>query len=122
MSYYWRRKSKFNAQPTEVDGFRFDSKVEAEFYRYLKALKSAGEVEHIDVHPIFTLPGGIRFQPDFLVFFKAETEGSGNIAVYDVKGVLTAQARDRKRLFDASHPLAPLIIVRKKGKRWIYER
>lgn len=44
--------AKINAVKTTIDGYEFDSLTEGEFYKYLKSLD---EVEHIKVHPHYTL-------------------------------------------------------------------
>lgn len=105
-----KKKSKYNAVRCEVDGIKFDSRAEGEFY---KLLKSISEVKHIDVHPTVTLPGGIRYKPDFMVYLH-----DNRIAFYEVKGAVSQDFRRMRKLFDASHPMGPLQVWRKAGKRW----
>ena len=50
--------NKFNAQPTTVDGIRFDSQAEARRYAQLKALQAAGAISGLKVHPVFLLDPG----------------------------------------------------------------
>jgi hypothetical protein len=100
---------KFNNTPTEVDGWKFDSLSEARHYGRLKLLKSAGEILHFDIHPAFHLAPGVRYTADFMVYYP-----DGRIEVQDVKGgraTATEAFKVRQRLFDAGHPLAPLVIV-----------
>ena len=51
--------SKYRAQKTDVDGIRFASKREAEYYLQLKALQRAGAIRDLELQPRFTL------QPSF---------------------------------------------------------
>lgn len=70
------RKRKYNNQPTEVDGIRFDSQKEAERFRELKLMAKAGQITDLKLQPEFTLqeayttPDGekvraIRYRADF---------------------------------------------------------
>lgn len=120
------KRSKYNARRCEMDGIRFDSLAEREFYALLKADKG---VVHIDVHPTITLPGGIRYKPDFLVwrsgwtaidnvgFLPPDTDALRG-EIIEVKGKVLPEFRRLRKLFDASHPLAPMRVVRKDGKFW----
>ena len=104
-------RNKFKAQRTELDGHSFDSKVEAARYAHLKLLP---EVEWIDVHPVLTLPAGIRFTADFAVWT------ADDVRVEDTKGPRPKSDFWRlKALFDSSHPLAPLGVVRRVRGEWI---
>ena len=96
------------------DGISFDSETERDFYRHLRDRGTPG---HIDAHPAYTLPGGIRYTADFMVSYMAP--GGAVIDVYDVKGRKPETDFWRmKKLFDATHPLAPLRVVRREGKGW----
>ena len=102
-------------------GCKFDSKAEARRYDWLMARE---DVVHVDVHPIFTLPGGIRYCADFLVWtpwVEAVYLGAGEhgrVWAEDVKGRAPSTAFRRvRRLFDAHHPLAPMrVVVWRKGE------
>lgn len=121
--------SKFNARRCEMDGIKFDSLAEREFYALLKADKG---VLHVDVHPTVTLPGGIRYKPDFCVirakgwtdhrdspYHKWErTWDDLRLEYYEVKGAVTQDFRRMRKLFDATHPLAPLKVLRKTKRGW----
>jgi hypothetical protein len=108
-----KRKSKYNAVKTKLDGHTFDSKLEAAFYEYLKADPS---VVHIDVHPVFTLAEGIRYRADFCAWFISGQE------VYDCKGMKpTTDYKRIKALFNA-HPLRPLVTVYRSKGAWRFER
>ena len=49
-------KKKFsNAKKTRVDGILFDSKVEADRYKYLKGLQKAGKIKNLELQKPFEL-------------------------------------------------------------------
>lgn len=106
---------KYRNTPTLSEGVRFDSKAESEFFDYLRLLEKAGEIVHIDLQTTFTLPGYVKYRCDFVVYWK-----DGKITVYDVKGMMTRDFKLKKKLFDATHPLKPLVVVKKGGHGWTY--
>lgn len=62
--------SKYKAIPTKVDGIRFHSKKEAEYYKKLKDQQQKGEIVRFHPQVTFLLPGGIRHHVDFQVIIK----------------------------------------------------
>lgn len=63
------KQSKYKAVPTVVDGIRFDSKAEAEYYKILIGEQLLGLVEYFIRQVQFDLPGGYKHRVDFLVFY-----------------------------------------------------
>lgn len=55
-----KKKHKYSAKATEVDGIRFDSKREAERYQQLKLMESSGEIRYLARQKTFIL------QPSFV--------------------------------------------------------
>ena len=57
-----RRKagSKYGAVKTEIDGHKFDSKVEGKYYLHLKEREARGEIKDLELQPTFTLMDGFR--------------------------------------------------------------
>ena len=79
-----RFRHKFKAVPTEVDGIRFASKKEAQYYGELKLRQAAGLVLFFLRQVPFHLPGNIRYVCDF-----AEFMADGEVRFTDVKGYKT---------------------------------
>ena len=102
-----KRRHKFNARPTTVDGRRYDSKREARFAAELRNRKLAGEVvgwlEQVPLH----LPGGVIYRLDFLIF-----EANDTVRAVEVKGRETQAWKIKKRLVDEAYPWLPLEVVR----------
>ncbi len=93
-----------------IDGIHFDSGGEGDFYLWLKEQPWC---HYIDVHPTLTLPGGIRFKADFVAYL------NDGALVYDFKGRRPGTDFNRIwKLFNAFHPLSPLVVVRRDGKGW----
>ncbi len=97
-----RRKPrhKFHAQPTERDGQRFDSKLEARVYDRLKLQQGAGEVVFFLRQTRFDLPGGVTYRCDFQVFY-----ADGTVAFLDAKGFRTPQYVRSKKQVESLYPV-----------------
>ena len=97
--------NKYNNRKVEYDGYKFDSKKEADFYKKLKALQKAGKVKKIEVHPKFELQPSfkkngktyraINYYADFLVYYS-----DGITKLYDTKGKRTEVYKVKKKLFE----------------------
>jgi hypothetical protein len=103
------QRHKYHAQPTEVDGIRFDSKREARRYSELRLLERAGEITHLErqpEYPIIVKGEKVRALPD-----KRGRQGSplkyvadfayfadGKRVVEDCKGMDTPVSRLKRAL------------------------
>lgn len=94
------KRSKYGAQPTVVDGIRFDSKAEATYYQRLKLRVQSGEVRYFLRQVAFHLPGGIRYVVDFM-----EVHADGSVHFVDVKGIETPMFRTKKKQVEALYPV-----------------
>lgn len=99
------RQNKYNAKKATVDGHTFDSKREAERYCELKFFVRAGEIRNLVLQPRFLLQDKfvdkhgkthrkIEYVADFLYIDKDD-----NAIVEDVKGMLTAVYKLKKKMF-----------------------
>jgi hypothetical protein len=97
-------KNKFGNKKTEVDGIKFDSKKEAEYYKKYKSYLDSGtiaklelqvpfkyEIQYLANNKIHKTVG--RYVADFVV-----TYNSGEIGVIDVKGFRTAEYKRKKKI------------------------
>lgn len=93
------KAAKFKAVRTEVDGIKFDSIMESDFYRWLTSRPDTGKIE---CHPSITLLPTIKWKLDFLV----------NGQWYDVKGCETPEFKLKAKLWALFGP-GDLVIVKK---------
>ena len=105
--------TKFGAVKQTIDGITFASTAEANRYSQLKLLERAREIKALGVHPAYPLSvNGVligKYTADFCYF-----EG-GRQVTEDVKGLVTAEASLRMRVFMACYPQHELRIVDRKG-------
>lgn len=90
-----KRKSKYRANKTSIDGHTFDSKKEAEYYCELKLRLQGKEINGFCLQPTFMLAPGLKYKADFIVFNKDNT-----YEVIDVKGVKTKEYIAKKKVFE----------------------
>jgi predicted nuclease of restriction endonuclease-like RecB superfamily len=98
-----RKRHKYNAKATVVDGIRFASKAEATYYENLKFLKSRKIILDFKVQPKYPLYAGINYIADF------EVRHSTHRDVVDVKGFETPVFRLKKRLFEDKYGIKILL-------------
>ena len=92
---------KYRNEPTEVDGYKFDSQAEARRYRDLTRLRDSGEISQLVLQPRYPIViNGIKVC-DYIADFSYI--GSAGVVVEDVKGIKTAVYRLKKKLMRAVH-------------------
>lgn len=101
--------SKYKAEKIVVDGYKFDSKIEAKYYEYLKELKAKGLILNFELQPEFELQPNfeswgkkhkkIMYRADFLVYGLFHLD-----KVIDIKGMATPEAKLKRKLFNYKYP------------------
>lgn len=108
-----KNKSKYKAVKTVVDGIKFDSKKEANYYLMLKQMQQQGKISSLKLQPKFLLQEGyigrdgkrvraITYIADFQY-----TDEDGNNIVVDVKSKITEANpvyRLKKKMFGYLYP------------------
>lgn len=94
---------KYGNKKVMFDGHKFDSKMEADYYRYLSILKFKGEIKDFETHPKFILQKGfvykgkkiseITYTSDFKVFYN-----DGTVGIIDVKGSKTNEFKIKEKM------------------------
>ena len=92
------RVNKYGNTRVDVDGMKFDSILEADYYQHLKQLWLAGVVHWFVRQVSFDLPGGIVYRADFVVVHWGGPGGAGSVEVVDCKGVITDASRIKLKL------------------------
>jgi hypothetical protein len=116
-----KRRSKYNARKVVVDGTRFDSQAEADYYRQLRDNPA---VEDLRLQPEFILldafrdstgkkQRAIKYRADFAYVDR----NSHQAVVVEVKGIETPVWKLKYKLFLRRYPNIRLVIVRKKEKK-----
>ena len=106
------KKSKYNNQKTMVDGIKFDSKKEAEYYCQLKLLKQAGKIKDYMLQPRYELQpafkkNGKKYRAITYIADFAIVNNDGTTEVVDVKSSKTFKTqvyRIKKKMFEYKYP------------------
>jgi hypothetical protein len=104
-------------EPTESDGYTFDSRAEAARYAQLKLAERAGAISDLRVHPVYELQAAfrdaagrrhrsIRYEADF-----SYQEG-GREVVEDTKGHATAVFKLKEKMFRFRYPSIDFRVVK----------
>lgn len=91
---------KYRAVQTIVDGFKFPSKKQANYYRQLKAAQESGDLLFFLREAPFHFPGGGRYVVDFVEYW-----ANGDVRFVDVKGFKTESYKFKKRMVEATYPI-----------------
>ena len=120
------KKQRVKATKKVIDGIKFDSILESEYYLELKRLKANGIVKKFSLQPRYLLQEGytkygrkiqkIEYVADFLVEY---TDGSE--IIIDVKGRELPEFIIKRKLFDFLYPnlILKLITYDNKNKKRI---
>jgi hypothetical protein len=119
------RKSKYKSKKVEVDGIKFDSKLESEYYKLLQEKVQNGEIAGFRLQPRYLLQAPfkkngkhyrkVEYVADFEVLHL-----DGAIEVVDVKGYETKEFAIKRKWFERlyDHKLT-VITFKKKYGGWI---
>lgn len=112
-----KKKSKYNNIKTEMDGIKFDSRKEADYYCQLKLLKRAGEIRDFGLQPRYELQPtfkkngtthrSITYVADFVV-----VNNDGTTDIIDIKGVETQVFKIKQKLFEYKYPGKNLKVIK----------
>ena len=86
------KKSKYGAKRVEIDGIKFDSQKEANYYSELKIRLATKEIKGFCRQPEFILAPNLRYKADFIIF-----NNDGTSEIIDVKGMQTQVYKDKKK-------------------------
>lgn len=89
------KKSKYGAKRVEIDGIKFDSRKEANYYLELKIRLAAKDIKGFCRQPEFILAPNLRYKADFIIF-----NNDGTSEIIDVKGMQTQVYKDKKKVFE----------------------
>lgn len=104
-----KRANKFNAKKVRLDGYVFDSGLEARRYGELKILERVGDVTDLEVHPVFPIEiNGIRICKVILDF--SYTDKNSCRVHEDAKGNDTALSRLKRRMVEAAYSIDVVIV------------
>ena len=98
------KQPKYNNRKVEIDGHKFDSKLEAQYYTFLKHKKETGKIKDFSLQPRYTLQEtfkrdgktyrSITYIADFEVL-----HNDGSTQVIDVKGMMTDVFKIKAKMF-----------------------
>ena len=94
------KKSKYGAVKTQIDGYTFDSKKEADYYTELKMRLQANDIKGFCLQPVFILAPGLKYKADFIVF-----HNDGTTEIIDVKGFKTKEYITKKKVLEDKYNL-----------------
>ena len=109
-----KKRSKYNAKSIFIEGIRFDSKLEADYYEALKLLQRAGEIRGFCRQPRFVITYGdentraVEYVADYVIF-----NNDGTYRIVDTKGMETEVFKLKMKSFREKYPRLTVEVVKK---------
>lgn len=100
-------KHKFNAVRCELDGKKFSSKLERNFYAKILLMQKEGAVIFCLRQIPFDLPGGVKHFVDFQVFF-----ADGTVEFIDTKGLDTPMGKAKRKMVEDLYPIKIRVVTK----------
>lgn len=94
----YAKKSKYGNKKTEVNGIKFDSIKEANYYKKLLILLKAGEIGLLELQVPYELNPGGTHSLKYVADFRYTETKTGEQKVIDVKGMRTAVYKKKRKL------------------------
>ena len=112
-------RTKYHNKKAEIDGFKFDSKIEAKRYLQLRELEAKGTIESLEIRPKFIIQDKfttafgekireVAYVGDFKIVYPG-----GRQVCEDVKGVETEAFRVKWKLVKRRYPEVEFVKVQK---------
>jgi hypothetical protein len=94
----FKKKHKYNATRTEVDGIEFMSAKEAKVYQQLKLCEKAGAIKNLRLQVRYDLSIPTKYIADFVYI-----DDRGREIVADAKGCKTPEYKRKKKYMELQH-------------------
>lgn len=96
-----KKRSKYNNQSVEIDGFKFQSKKEGRRYEGLKLLVQAGQISDLRMQVSYVLNEAVKYAGEkrktpamkYIADFVYTEVATGQLVVEDVKSAVTRKLR-----------------------------
>ena len=98
-----KKRSKYNAVKTIVDGITFDSKKEANRYLELKLMEQSGEIRDLELQVPYSIDVEGYHICKYTADFQYWDNNEKKVITEDCKGFRTPSYRLKKKLLKAVH-------------------
>lgn len=111
------QKNKYKNKKVEYDGYKFDSKMERDYYIHLKKLQASGTVYEFFMQKkyvivdAYTNARGEKVRPSYYIADFEVHYSDNRIEVIDIKGQLTPLFNIKKKIFEARYPFSLVLLT-----------
>ena len=108
-----KKPHKYKAVPMKLDGYKFDSTVEAQHYAELKLRERAKDISELKVHPRYPIViNNVLVCVVEMDFSYRDKQGLPRVE--DVKGMDTALSKLKRKLVVASYGVTTSLVKKRK--------
>ena len=114
--------NKYHNKKVEIDGIKFDSTMESEYYLYLKDLKEKGIVTNFEMQVKYLLQEKFKYKEttireiNYIADFKV-TYSDVHEEVIDVKGQILNDFKLKRKMLIFKYPEIDFRCLRSKGRK-----
>lgn len=118
------KRSRYTSYKPVIDGIKFDSLMEGQYYVYLKERLLKKEITNLTLQPSYTLQeaftkNGKRFRPIIYIADFKYKDKEGNWIIVDVKGKETVEFKLKQKLFEFKFPELALSVIQEYEGQWL---
>ena len=105
-----KKRGKYNAMKCIIDGHKFDSKIEGDYYILYRDKQLKGLISNLELHPVYPIIINSKKICKVILDFRVFDEDSGETKVVDIKGLDTAISKLKRKMVEAQHGIIVEVI------------
>jgi hypothetical protein len=118
------KRSRYTSYKPVIDGIKFDSLMEGQYYVHLKERLLKNDIANLTLQPSYTLQeaftkNGKRFRPIIYIADFKYQDKDANWIIVDVKGKETVEFKLKQKLFEFKYPDLSLSVIQEYEGQWL---
>ncbi len=118
------KRSRYTSYKPIIDGIKFDSLMEGQYYVYLKDRLRKNEIFNLTLQPSYILQeaftkNGKKFRPIVYVADFRFQDKDANWIVVDIKGKETVEFKLKQKMFEFKYPDLSLSVIQEYEGQWL---
>ena len=118
------KRSRYTSYKPIIDGIKFDSLMEGQYYVYLKEKLQKKEIANLTLQPEYLLQeafskNGKKFRPIIYIADFRFQDKDANWVIVDIKGKETVEFKLKQKLFEYKFPDLSLSVIQEYEGQWL---
>ena len=119
------KRSRYTSYKPIIDGIKFDSLMEGQYYVFLKEKELKNEIQCLTLQPEYVLQesftkNGKKFRPIiYIADFRYQVVNTNQWMIVDIKGKETVEFKIKQKLFEYKFPDLSLSVIQEYEGEWL---